>query len=178
MGLRTSWISEVYLDDVYVGQDAILGGVGAGASIFAHSMDWERTCLFASHIGTMERLLDRAIHHARTRTQFGQAIGKFQAISHRIADMKVGLEAARLLVYRAAWRLESSRSVSLDASIAKIFVSESLIKAAQSTVQILGGYGYMTDYEVERVLRDSAASTIYSGTNEMQRNIVARWLGL
>jgi len=178
MGLRTSWISEVYFDDVYVSREGILDRVGAGASIFAHSMDWERTCLFASHVGTMERLLDRAIEYARTRTQFGQTIGKFQAISHRIADMKMRLEAARLLVYRAAWRLGRTRSVSLDASMAKIFVSESLVKAASSVVQIFGGYGYMTDQQVERALRDSVASTIYSGTNEMQRNIVARWLGL
>jgi alkylation response protein AidB-like acyl-CoA dehydrogenase len=178
MGLRTSWISEVSFDDVCVGKDSILGRIGAGANVFTHSMDWERTCLFASHVGTMERLLERAVEYARTRTQFGQTIGKFQGISHRIADMKTQLEAARLLVYRAASRLERTRTVSLDASIAKMFVSESLVKTALSTVQIFGGYGYMADYGVERALRDSVASTIYSGTNEMQRNIIARWLGL
>jgi alkylation response protein AidB-like acyl-CoA dehydrogenase len=178
MGLRTSWISEVSFDDVHVSCDAVLGGIGGGASIFTHAMDWERTCLFASHIGTMERLLEKAVEYARTRTQFGQAIGRFQAISHRIADMKVHLEAARLLIYRAASRLERTRAVSLDASLAKVFVSESLVRAALSTVQIFGGYGFMADYEVERALRDSVASTIYSGTNEMQRNIIARWLGL
>ncbi|MEX2222739.1 MAG: acyl-CoA dehydrogenase family protein [Candidatus Rokuibacteriota bacterium] len=116
--------------------------------------------------------------HARTRTQFGQVIGKFQAVSHHIADMKVQLEAARLLVYRAAWRLGRSRSVSMDASMAKPFVSESLVKAALDTVQIYGGYGYMAEYEVERTLRDAIGSTIYSGTSEMQRNIISRWLGL
>jgi len=178
MGLRTSWISEVSFDDVHVGRDAILGGLGGGASIFTHAMDWERTCLFASHIGTMERLLEKAVEYARTRRQFGQTIGKFQAISHRIADMKVKLEAARLLIYRAASRLERTRAVSLDASLAKVFVSESLLETALSTVRIFGGYGFMADYEVERALRDSVASTIYSGTNEMQRNIIARWLGL
>jgi L-prolyl-PCP dehydrogenase len=160
MGLSTSWISEVFFDDVYVGKDAILDRLGAGASIFAHSMDWERTCLFASHVGTMERLLEKAIEYAPTRTQFGQAIGKFQAISHRIADMKMQLEAARLLIYRAASRLERTRGVSVDASIAKSFVSESLVKTAISTVQIFGGYGCMADYEVERALRDSVAPFI------------------
>ena len=92
--------------------------------------------------------------------------------------MKVQLEAARLLTYRAAWRLEHARSASLDAAIAKLFVSESLVQAALDTVQVHGGYGYMTEYEVERALRDAVGSTIYSGTTEMQRNIIARWLGL
>jgi alkylation response protein AidB-like acyl-CoA dehydrogenase len=178
MGLRTSALSELVFDDVYVGPESILGSVGVGATIFTHSMDWERTCLFAGHVGTMERLLEKVIDYARTRTQFGQAIGKFQAISHRIADMKVQLEAARLLTYRAASRLDRTRNVSLDASMAKLFVSESLVQTALSTVQIFGGYGFMTDYEVERALRDSIASTIYSGTSEVQKNIIARWLGL
>jgi L-prolyl-PCP dehydrogenase len=141
-------------------------------------MDWERICLFASHVGASERLLETAIAYARTRTQFGQPIGKYQAVAHRIADMKVNLEAARLLTYRAAWRLDHARSASLDAAIAKLFVSESLVQGALATIQVHGGYGYMTEYEVERGLRDAVGSTIYSGTSEMQRNIIARWLGL
>ncbi len=178
MGLRTSPIGEMVFDDVYVPREAILGELGAGAAHFGYSMDWERTCLFASHVGTMERLLEKSIQQARTRSQFGQAIGKFQAVSHRIAEMKVSLEAARLLTYRAASRLDVSRSVALDASIAKLFVSESLVRAALGTVQVFGGYGYMAESEVERALRDAVASTLYSGTSEMQKNIIARWLGL
>ena len=146
--------------------------------MFTSAMDWERICLFASHVGAMERLLETSIAYARTRSQFGQLIGKFQAVSHRIADMKVQLEAARLLTYRAAWRLEHTRSASLDAAMTKLFVSEALVQAAQDTVQIHGGYGFMTEYEVERALRDAVGSTLYSGTSEMQRNIIARWLGL
>ncbi len=178
MGLRTSPIGEMSFEDVYVPADKILGGIGAGANIFTHSMDWERICLFATHVGTMERILEKAIEYSRTRTQFGQTIGKFQAVSHKVVDMKIKLEAARLLVYKAAWELERTRSVSMNASIAKVFVSESLVKTAMDTVQIFGGYGFMTEYEVERALRDAVGSTIYSGTNEMQRNIIARWLGL
>jgi alkylation response protein AidB-like acyl-CoA dehydrogenase len=178
MGIRSSPLGELVFDDVYTSADAVLGGVGAGTAVFTQAMDWERICLFASHIGAMERLLERAIEHARTRKQFGQVIGKFQAISHRIADMKVHLEAARLLTYRAASRLDKARTVSMDAAMAKLFVSESLLKTALDTVQIHGGYGYMTEYEVERALRDAVAGTIYSGTSEMQRNIIARWLGL
>jgi len=178
MGLRTSPIGELVFTDLYVPAEAVLGSVGAGSAVFTASMDWERICLFASHVGAMERLLETSIAYARTRTQFGQAIGKFQAVSHRIADMKVQLEAARLLVYRAAWRLGNTRNASLDAAMAKLFVSESLVQSALATVQIHGGYGFMTEYEVERALRDAVGSTIYSGTSEMQRNIIARWLGL
>lgn len=178
MGLRTSPIGELVFNDVYVPETAVLGHVGGGAIEFTQSMDWERVCLFATHVGTMERLLEQAIKYARTRKQSGQAIGKFQAIAHRIADMKVQLEAARLLVYKAAWNLGRSRTVSLDAAIAKLYTSEAYIQTALSTVQIFGGYGFMTEYEVERSLRDAIGSTIYSGTSEIQRNIIARWLGL
>ena len=178
MGLRTAPLGELVFDSVHVSRDAVLGGVGGGAMVFTTAMDWERACLAASHIGTMERLLEQSIAYARTRRQFGQPIGKFQAIAHRIADMKVQLEAARLLAYRSAWRLGNARSASLDASMTKLFVSECLVSTALATVQVHGGYGFMTEYEVERALRDAVGSTIYSGTSEVQRNIIARWLGL
>jgi hypothetical protein len=178
MGLRTSPMSELIFEDCRVGPEAVLGAVGGGPTVFTNAMDWERICLVAPHLGVMRRLLEQAVKYARTRHQFGNAIGKFQAISHKIADMKVRLEAARLLVYQAASRLEQSRTVSLDAAIAKVFASEALVKAALDTVQILGGYGYATEYEVERALRDAVGGTLYSGTSEMQRNIIARWLGL
>lgn len=178
MGLRTSPVGELVFDDARVADDAVLGGVGGGAAVFTTAMEWERTLLVAAHVGTIERLMETAIAYARTRTQFGQAIGKFQAVSHKIADMKVQLEAARLLTYRAATRLGTSRGVALDASIAKLFVSESLVKAALDTIQLHGGYGFMAEYEVERALRDAVGATLYSGTSEMQRNIIGRWLGL
>lgn len=178
LGTRTSPLGELVFEDVFVPKNALLGGLGAGSAMFVHSMDWERICLFATHVGLMERLLEKSIQYARTRRQFGQPIGKFQAISHRVADMKVQLEAARLLIYKAAWKLEKTRNVSLDASISKLFVSESLVNTALYTVQIFGGYGFMTEYEVERALRDAVGSTLYSGTSEMQRNIIASWLGL
>ena len=178
LGLRTCPIGELVLEEVFLPASAVLGGVGAGGGIFSQSMEWERICLVASHVGTMERLLEQAIEYARTRKQFGQAIGKFQAVSHRIADIKVRLEASRLLTYYSAWRLDRTRESSLDASMTKLFVSESLVRTALDTIQVLGGYGFMTDYHVERVLRDAVGSTLYSGTSEIQRNIIARWLGL
>jgi alkylation response protein AidB-like acyl-CoA dehydrogenase len=178
LGLHTAQVSGLTLENVYVPQNAVLGTVGASASVFATAMDWERILLVAAHVGTMERLLETSIARARRRSQFGQTIGKFQAVAHKIADMKVQLEAARLLTYQASWRLDNVKNVSLDAAITKLFVSESLVKAALDTVQIHGGYGFMVEYEVERALRDAIGSTIYSGTSEMQRNIIARWLGL
>jgi len=178
MGLRTAPIGELVFENAYLGDDAVLGKVGGGAAGFGTAMDWERTLLVAGHVGTMQRLLETAIEYARVRQQFGQAIGKHQAVAHKIADMKVRVDACRLLTYQAAWRLQNTRSASLDASVAKLFVSESLVQAAMDTVQIHGGYGFMTEYDVERTLRDSIGATIYSGTSEMQRNIIARWLGL
>jgi alkylation response protein AidB-like acyl-CoA dehydrogenase len=178
LGLRTSPVGELVFDGVYVSDDDVLGTVGGGAAVFGTAMDWERSLLVAAHVGAIERLLETTIAYARQRTQFGQAIGKFQAVAHKVADMKVQLEAARLLVYRTASRLGKSRAISLDASIAKLLVIEKLVKAALDAVQLHGGYGFMVEYEVERALRDAIGSTIYSGTSEMQRNIIARWLGL
>jgi len=178
LGLRTSLISEMVFEDVLVPREAVVGQVGGGAPIFAQSMDWERALLGACHIGTLQWLLEQATEYSRTRRQYGHPISKFQAISHKIADMKVRLEAARWLAYRAAWRLDRARDAGLDASIAKVFVSESLVQSAMDLVQILGGYGFTTEYEAERVLRDAIGSTLYSGTSEIQRNIIARWLGL
>lgn len=178
LGLHTAQVGALILDNVHVPETAVLGGVGASSSVFATAMDWERILLVASHVGAMQRLLEKSIARARKRSQFGQTIGKFQAVSHKIADMKVQLEAARLLTYQAAWRLDHVKSASLDAAITKLFVSESLVRTALDTVQIHGGYGYLAEYDVERALRDSIGSTIYSGTSEMQRNIIARWLGL
>jgi alkylation response protein AidB-like acyl-CoA dehydrogenase len=178
LGLRTSPVGELVFDNLEVTDASVLGKVGGGTGVFATAMDWERVLLVAAHVGTMQRLLETSIEYARTRSQFGQAIGKFQGVSQKIADMKVQLEAARLLTYRAAWRLTRARDVSLDAAITKLFVSESLLRVALDTVQLHGGNGYMTEYEVERALRDAVGSTIYSGTSEMQRNIIARWLGL
>ncbi len=178
MGLRTCPIGELIFDGVEVSSDAMLGEAGGGSVIFSESMDWERICLVACHVGTMERLLEQTIEYAKTRESFGKRIGKYQAVSHRIADMKIRLEAARLMTYRAASRLGIARDIALDASMTKLFVSEALVKTAMDTMQLLGGYGFMAEYGVERALRDAMAGTIYSGTSEMQRNNIARWLGL
>lgn len=178
VGLRTSPFGEVLLQDVFVPHDALLGQPGSGGMLFAEAMDWERICLFASNLGIMERLLEKAIATARTRTMFGQPLGKNQSVSHKLVDLKIQLEAARLLTYRAASRLDKVRTVTMDASMAKLIVSESLLRTALETVTLCGMEGCLETNDALRSLRDALACTIYSGTSEMQRNIVARWLGL
>jgi len=178
MGLRTCKIGELLVDDVTVNESKRLGKEGAGGIIFNYSMEWERICIAACHVGTMRRILDETIAYVKERRQGTGHIGQHQAVSHKLADIKIRLEASRLLVYQAASKLDRSRSVGLDASMAKVFVSESLVKAAMDCVQTLGGNGYMVEYEMERILRDSVASTIYSGTSEIQRSIIAKWIGL
>lgn len=178
MGLRTAMLSELVLEDVYVPKEAVIGTVGGAMTVFTESMEWERVCIGATHVGNMQHLLEKAIDYAKSRTAYGQQIGKFQAISHKIADMKIQLEAARLLTYQAASRLSRARDNAMNASMTKVFVSENLVKAAMDTVQIFGGHGFLAEHEVERTLRDAVGSTLYSGTNEIQRNIIAGWLGL
>jgi alkylation response protein AidB-like acyl-CoA dehydrogenase len=178
MGLRSCSMSELYFENVVLKKENIIGGLGGGASVFNYSMEWERIGMAASHIGTMERLLEQSVKYAQTRISSGQPLGKKQAVAHRIANMKMQLEAGRLLVYRAAEGLDKNRDNALNASIAKLFVSEAFSSAALDAVQIHGGNGYMTECGIERTLRDALGSTIYSGTSDIQRNIIAGWLGL
>ena len=178
MGLRTSPIGEMVFEDMFVHESTLVGGEGGGTTLFTQSMEWERVCIGAKHCGTMQRLLEKSINYAKERQAFGQPISNYEAISNKIADMKVRLEGSRLLAYQGATRLDKARDVAIDSSMTKIFVSEALVQTALDTVQIYGGNGFTTDYEVERTLRDSIGGKIYSGANEIQRNILAKWLGL
>jgi alkylation response protein AidB-like acyl-CoA dehydrogenase len=178
MGLRTARVGKITFEGVFVPEEAVLGKPGGGVAVFKEAMIWERVGINAGNIGTMERVLETCIDRARTRKQFGEPIGKFQAVSHRIADMKIRLEAARLITYKAAWAIGNLRDAMLHSSIAKVFASESFVKAALDCVEVFGGSGYLTENEVERVLRDAVGSTIYSGTSEIQRNIISKWLRL
>jgi alkylation response protein AidB-like acyl-CoA dehydrogenase len=178
MGLRTSPMSEVALAGCEVPADSLLGRPGAGMAIFNSSMDWERSYILASAVGSMERQLERSIEYAKERKQFGQAIGRFQAVSHRIVEMKLRLETARLLLYRLGWLKGQGKSTTLESAMVKLHVSESFVRSSQDALQIHGGYGYMTEMELEREVRDAIGSRIYSGTSDIQRNIAARYLGL
>lgn len=178
MGLRTSPMGELVFQDCFVPEEARVGPEGAGARIFNDSMEWERSCILASHIGAMERQLEYAIQYARERSQFGQPIGKFQSVANRIVDMKVRLETARLLLYKVAWLKKMGKTAVMEAAIAKLYLSESFVQSSLDAIRTLGSYGYMTEFEVERDLRDAVGGTLYSGTSDIQRNIIARMLGL
>jgi alkylation response protein AidB-like acyl-CoA dehydrogenase len=178
MGLRTSPMGELFFDDCEVPAENLLGGEGAGVSLFTHSMTWERACILASAVGAMERLLQESVKYAKSRKQFGQSIGKFQMVASRIVDMKLRVETARALLYRAAWLRDQGRSIFQEAAIAKLHISESWVQCAQDALQIHGGFGYMRESGVERDLRDALGSRIYSGTSEIQRVLIASLMGL
>ena len=178
MGLRTSPMSELIFEDCFVPESARLGTEGAGSTIFNSSMEWERSCILGSHVGAMERQLEYCIQYARERKQFGQQIGKFQSVANRIADMKVRLETARLILYKVAWLKKSGKSAVMEAALAKLYLSECFVQSSLDSIRTLGGYGYMTEYEVERDLRDSIGGVLYSGTSDIQRMIIARLSGL
>ena len=178
MGLRTSPIAQLYLEDCRLPADAVVGGVGSGAMVFNQTMEVERLVVMAPAVGVMERLLERSVEHARERTAGSTPIGKHQAVSHRIADMDTALDSARLLLYRAAWLHARRGTATRESAMAKLAVSEAYVDCCRSAVQLFGGYGYMVDYELERELRDALATTLYVGTSEIQRNLIAGLRGL
>jgi hypothetical protein len=178
MGLRTSPMAELVLEGVRVPVANRLGREGRGGEVFNCSMEWERSGILASCLGTMQRQLEECVAHARHRKQFGQPIGKFQSVANRIVDMKLRLETARPLLYQVGWLKVQGKNVELEAAMAKLYISESFVKSCLDAIQIHGGYGYTTEYPYERELRDAVGSTLYSGTSEIQRNIIARKLGL
>ncbi|MBI1732924.1 MAG: acyl-CoA dehydrogenase family protein [Gammaproteobacteria bacterium] len=178
MGLRTAPLGELVLQDCFVPDRNRLGPEGTGISIFNSSMEWERSCILASHVGAMEYQLEKAVQYARDRRQFGQPIGKFQSVSNRIADMKVRLETARLMLYKVAWLKKMNRPATMEAAIAKLYLSECFVQSSMDAIGVHGGYGYMVESEVERDLRDAIGGTIYSGTSDIQKTIIACLLGL
>jgi alkylation response protein AidB-like acyl-CoA dehydrogenase len=178
MGLRTSPMSELVFEDCHVPEENRLGAEGLGSKIFDSSMEWERSCILASHLGAMERQLERCIEYGRERKQFGQPIGKFQSVANRIVDMKVRLETARLLLYKVAWLKKVGRPATLEAAMAKLYLSECFVQSSLDAIRVHGGYGFMTEFGIERDLRDAVGGTIYSGTSDIQRSIVARLMGL
>jgi alkylation response protein AidB-like acyl-CoA dehydrogenase len=178
MGLRTSPMGEVVLQDCVVPASSRVGREGAGMAVFNSSMAWERSCILASAVGSMQRQLEACVAYARERKQFGQSIGKFQAVASKVADMYLRMEAAKLLIYRAAWLGDQGKPVAAEAAAAKLFASEAWVASSLDAIQLHGAYGYMKESGVERDLRDAVAGTIYSGTSEIQRVILANMLGL
>ncbi|MGI9601999.1 MAG: acyl-CoA dehydrogenase family protein [Acidimicrobiales bacterium] len=178
MGLRTTPFGDIVLHDVEVPESARLGNEGSGGAIFNAAMESERAFLFALQLGQLERQLDDAIAYARERRQFGRPIGDFQAVSHRIADMKARHEQARLLLYKTALQNEMGMSSSTTAALTKLAASEGAIASGLDAVMIMGAKGYLSENGVERELRSAIGGAIYSGTSDIQRNIVARLLGV
>jgi len=178
MGLRTSPMAEVIFEDCRVPVSQRLGREGRGVGVFECSMEWERGCILASCLGVMRRQLQECLEYARARRQFGKPIGKYQSIANRLVDMRVRLDTCRPLVYRIGFLKDHGADATTESAIAKLYVSDCFVKSCLDAVQIFGGYGYMTEFQLERDLRDSVSSTIYSGTTEIQRNIIAKGLGL
>ena len=172
MGLNACPTSELILNNVKVPKENVLGKVDNGSSILTRAIEWERCFEFAPHVGVMQRIMEECMVHVRNRKQFGRPIKDYQAISHKIADMRIAIEMSRLMLYKIAWLKDHNRTAYTETSIFKVYVSEAYIKACRDAIQILGCYGYTKEYDMERELRDALACSIYSGTNEMQKNTI------
>lgn len=177
-GLAGCPAARVRFEDCLVPAGYLLGAEGAGGAIFQHSMAWERGCLFAGYLGLMERQLDECVSRAVSRRQFGRRIADFQAVSHRIARMRLRLEGARLLLYRACWQLDQGRTDVGAIAMAKTAVSEAAVANSLDAVQLFGSAGYLSGSGAEEQLRDCLPTTIFSGTTEIQLNLIAREAGL
>jgi len=172
MGLNSCPMCEVTFNNVKVPKENVLGKVGGGARIITSALEWERCYEFACHVGAMQRVMEECIRYANERKQFNRPIADFQAVSHKIADMRIKIELARLMLYKIACLKDSKRNAYVETSIFKVFTSESYIQVCKDALQIFGAYGYTKEYGIERELRDALACSIYSGTNEMQRNTI------
>lgn len=178
MGLRSSPLGSLSFRDCVVPSSNVVGSVGHGLRILDHVLTWEILCSFAISTGAMQYRMERCIDFARSRTQFGSPIGSNQLISSKIVDMKIGLETARKWLYDTGERFLGGMDVTVDLAITKVLASEANLKSAADAVQIFGGRGYLVDYGLEKDLRDATGGTIYSGTSEVQRDKIARLLGV
>jgi alkylation response protein AidB-like acyl-CoA dehydrogenase len=174
MGLHGSMSTAVFLNDVRVPRENLLGTQGKGYSHFLQTLDGGRVTIGAMAIGLAQTAYENAIRYAQERETFGRPIGSYQSVSNMIADMAVGLEASRLLVYKAAWLKAEGKPYTREAAIAKLYATEASEKICRDAIQILGGYGYSSEFPVERQYRDTRLLTIGEGTSEIQRMVIAR----
>ncbi|OEH94380.1 acyl-CoA dehydrogenase [Bacillus solimangrovi] len=177
MGLRGSNTSELVLEDVRIPKENILGDPKKGFKQFLYTLDGGRISIAALSVGIAQAAFDRALAYAKERVQFGQPISKFQAIQFKLADMAMEIELARNMVFKAAWLKDNNKPFTKEASYAKLFASEMAFRTCNQAIQIHGGYGYMREYEVERMLRDVKLMEIGEGTSEVQRLVISRQLG-
>ena len=178
LGQRAIGTTQVFYNDVKVPASAVLGEVDHGWKLVDAYLWYERLCLSAARTGAATAAFDYALEYAKTRKQFGRPIGQFQAISHKLADMKMMLDISRTMVYRFAWLMSEGKATRHDAAVLKLYTGETYKAVSDMGLQILGGYGYCMEYPMQRFFRDSRLATIGAGTSEIQRNIIARGLGL
>ena len=178
LGQRAIGTTEVFYNEVRTPESSILGELDQGWRGADNYLCYERLCLSAARTGAARAAFEFALEHAKTRVQFGKPIGKFQAVSHKLADMRAMLDIAQTMVYRYAWLVENGKDTRQDAAVLKLYTAESYKSIADMSLQILGGYGYCMEYPLQRFFRDSRLATIGGGTSEIQRNIIATGLGL
>jgi alkylation response protein AidB-like acyl-CoA dehydrogenase len=174
LGLHASATGELFFDSARVPAANLLGGRGDGFRMFLRILDGGRISIGALAVGIAQAALDASVPYAKTRQQFGRPIGSFQGVAFLVADMATEIEAARALVWRAAWLKDQGRDYGLAAAQAKLFASEVSSRATNAAIQVHGGYGYVTEYPVERYLRDAKLTEIGEGTSQIQRLVIAR----
>jgi alkylation response protein AidB-like acyl-CoA dehydrogenase len=178
MGLRTSPMSEVVFQDCRVPAGALLGRERMGLQVFNRSMLWERILMAAYQVGAMELQYTTACDYAANRMQFGKKLCEFQSISDELVEAKCRIETSKLLMYNACWKFDNGLISMADASLLKLLASEAKVRNSRATMQLFGAYGYMKETDIERQMRDSLAATIYSGTSEIQKRVIAENLEL
>jgi alkylation response protein AidB-like acyl-CoA dehydrogenase len=178
LGRHILGTNELFLEDVKVSEKTVLGGLNKGWEVMMDGLELERLYGASAYVGNTQTVLDTALQYAKGRIQFGRPIGTFQAVAHMLSDMQTELEAGRLLVYRAAWNISQGKQSFKEVSMAKLYTSEMFARHAAMGMQIMGGYGYCMEYDMQRYFRDSRITTIVAGTSQIQRTIIARAMGL
>lgn len=173
MGDRASHIGEVIIEDVRVPAENLLGKEGDGFKIAMRTLDITRPTIAAGAVGVAQRALDEAINYAKQRVQFGKPIAQQQAIQFMLADMAMAVMASRSLVWQAAAKIDTGQADSMLSATAKCIASDTAMKVTIDALQVFGGYGYMKDYPMEKLMRDAKITQIYEGTNQIQRQVVA-----
>ncbi len=176
LGQRASNTTTVTFDNVFVPEEALIGGEGQGFPIAMKTLDRTRPITACIAVGIARRALECAVDYSKSRKQFGKAIAEFQAIQIMLADAATEVEAARLLTFQAAWLADEGKSNTLESAMAKRFAADTAMKVTTDAVQIYGGYGYTRDYPVEKLMRDAKLLQIYEGTSQIQRLVIAREL--
>ncbi|WP_342618920.1 acyl-CoA dehydrogenase family protein [Rhodoferax sp. GW822-FHT02A01] len=174
LGQRAAPTAEIFLDDAFVPEDRRLGAEGSGFALAMAVFDHSRPMVAAFGVGLIQRCVDESLAYARSRSSMGKPLIEHQAVAHKLAEMQMRLEAARLLTYQAAWLVDQGQRGTMQASIAKAFAADAAMWCATEAIQIFGGMGYSTEYPVEKLFRDAKVLQIYEGTSEIQRNIIAR----